>query len=282
MLPATANIPLTFAPYSPDFAFSWRINTTELLECMRQQTQEITPKYDIFDMPTTQTMTTAPATLHRPPHIPPLDPTITITPLLSLAPPPPRIDLAALKASIQAMCFPPMTFPPNRTTTTPTTNDTTTTPSLYRPHHKPLDPPTNIKTLPSLAPPPPRIDFAELKASIRAMTLSDTFPTHCSTCDTTTTTPHPNDTDSDPATNDILETSKPPNIPDNQHANYPPTLPKQPKTHWIHDTFTPVFQAIDHLAAAIDNLSASITAAFPCKLNIPDPTAILQCKPTLF
>jgi len=41
--------------------------------------------------------------------------------------------------------------------------------------------------------------------------------------------------------------------------------------HWICDTFSPVFQAIDHLAAAIDDLSASIMAAFPRTTNVLDP-----------
>jgi len=40
--------------------------------------------------------------------------------------------------------------------------------------------------------------------------------------------------------------------------------------HWTHDTFSPVFQAIDCLAAAIDDLSASITATFPRTTNVLD------------
>jgi len=49
-------------------------------------------------------------------------------------------------------------------------------------------------------------------------------------------------------------------ILDNQHANHQP-LPTQPTTHWIHDTFAPVFQAADRLAAAITDLSDNIIAA---------------------
>jgi len=49
-------------------------------------------------------------------------------------------------------------------------------------------------------------------------------------------------------------------IPDNQHANHQP-LPTQPTTHWIHDSFAPIFQAVDHLAATITDLSDNILAA---------------------
>jgi len=52
---------------------------------------------------------------------------------------------------------------------------------------------------------------------------------------------------------------EPMTIPDNQHNKYQP-LPIQPTTHWIHDTFAPVFQAVDRLVDAITDLSASITA----------------------
>ncbi len=48
-------------------------------------------------------------------------------------------------------------------------------------------------------------------------------------------------------------------ISDNQHANHQPS--PTPTTNWIHDTFAPVFQAADRLAAAITNLSDNIIVA---------------------
>jgi len=49
----------------------------------------------------------------------------------------------------------------------------------------------------------------------------------------------------------------------------------QNTNHWIHDTYSPVFQAIDHLAVA----TANILAVFPSKPNILAPAK--QKKPNL-
>ena len=54
----------------------------------------------------------------------------------------------------------------------------------------------------------------------------------------------------------------------------------KPTTHWIHDIFSPVFEALDHLKAAILDLSDSLAAASPTStpntLEPPQKTTLNQ------
>jgi len=246
-----------------------------------------------------------PTTTLRPSPTPPSAPTTQKT-TISLAPPPPRIDLAALAASIRAMNPSISSHRSNDNTTTTTTSTTTTT----------TQDPTNKDTPLSLAPPPPRIDFAALAASIREMNTwqnpspddDDDFPTTTPTMpylpthmtSTSDNSPLPaepvkhnpkqsadtkataDDEDSPMKTTTMTPTTPTPTNLQPTRAHHPISEPTthhlnnphsdDPTTHWIRTAFDPVFQAIDRLAKKIDDLYAILAEVTTfCRPSIPDP-----------